>query len=197
MRKEVEPDVEDILLKGAKEGNEFAFAQIVERYEKRVYQLCYRMTGNPEDAADQTQETFLKAWRGLPSFQGDCALGTWLHRLAVNCCIDYLRREKKRRAQVTSLDASGGEAPPPEQPDSGPGPQEQLEQRERQRAVQRALEKLTLEHRAVLLLRESQGLSYGEIARALGLEEGTVKSRLARARLQLRNVLKKEGTFFP
>ena len=100
--------MEDILLKGAKEGNEFAFAQIVERYEKRVYQLCYRMTGSPEDAADQTQETFLKAWRGLPSFQGDCALGTWLHRLAVNCCIDHLRREKKRRTQVTSLDSGLG-----------------------------------------------------------------------------------------
>ena len=66
--------MENMLLKAAKEGNEFAFAQIVETYEKRIYRLCYRMTGHAEDAADQTQETFLKAWRGLPSFQGDCSI---------------------------------------------------------------------------------------------------------------------------
>ena len=82
--------MEDFVLKEAKQGNEFAFARIVETYEKRIYQLCYRMVGTPEDAADQTQETFLKAWRGLSAFQGDCSIGTWLYRLAANCCIDHL-----------------------------------------------------------------------------------------------------------
>lgn len=186
--------VEDILLQAAREGNEYAFAQIVERYEKRVYNLCYRMTGNAEDAADQTQETFLKAWRALPAFQGDCALTTWLHRLATNCCIDLLRREKKRRGLVVALDHDEGERPAEPAAD-GPTPQEQAEHNELRERVWKAMKRLTPEHRQVLVLRETGGLSYGEIAQALKIEEGTVKSRLARARLQLRKEMAGEELF--
>lgn len=187
--------MEDFVLKEAKQGNEFAFARIVETYEKRIYQLCYRMVGTPEDAADQTQETFLKAWRGLSAFQGDCSIGTWLYRLAANCCIDHLRREKKHRTHLKQWDGGEEDRPRPDPADPSPGPQETLERKERQEAVWNAMKRLTPEHRMILILRETQGLSYGEIAEVLGLEEGTVKSRLARARLQLRNTLKNQGTF--
>ena len=187
--------MENMLLKAAKEGNEFAFAQIVETYEKRIYRLCYRMTGHAEDAADQTQETFLKAWRGLPSFQGDCSIGTWLHRLAVNCCIDYWRKEKKHRTHAAAEESQTDAAVQNDVPDTGPGPYEQLLQRERQEAVRRAMARLSPEHQAVLALREAGGLSYEEIASVLRIEEGTVKSRIARARVQLRNLLLSDGTF--
>lgn len=183
--------MEDLFLRAAQEGNEHAFARIVETYEKQVYSLCYRMTGSPEDAADQTQETFLKAWRALPSFQGGCALSTWLHRLAVNCCIDFLRRESRHRANVVPLTGEDG-APIQEPPSPDPSPEQRLEQSELHAAVGRALLRLTLEHRQVLLLREQAGLSYDEIAEALSLETGTVKSRIARARLKLREEMRWE-----
>ncbi len=183
--------MEELLLRAAQERNEHAFAQLVEAYEKRIYSLCYRITGNAEDAADQTQETFFKAWRALPRFQGGCALSTWLHRLAVNCCIDFLRREGKRRAVLLPLETLSG-GPCPEPPSPAPSPQALIEEQEMRESVERALMRLTPEHRQILTLREQVGLSYGEIAATLGLEEGTVKSRIARARLKLREEVRME-----
>ena len=175
------------LVRAAAEGDQDAFAQLVALYEKRVYALALRTTGNQEDAADVAQEAFLAAWRGLPSFRGEAGFSTWLYRLASNAAIDQLRRNRRQREEA-SLDA--GEM---DTPDQSPGPQEAAEGSELQRAVADGLASLSEDHRRILLLREYQELSYEEIAGQLGVDLGTVKSRLSRARGALRKILLKSG----
>ena len=181
------------LIRLARAGDRDAFAQLLERYEKPVYHQALRMVDHSEDAADLTQEVFLKVWQGLPGFQGDSAFSTWLYRLTSNACIDFLRREKRRRGTLSlddqELDLSA------QLSDPAPAPQQALEQRELQRTLEAGLAQLSDEHRQVLVLRELNGLSYEEIAQALGLSPGTVKSRIARARLSLAKFLRKSGNF--
>ncbi len=179
------------LIRLAASGGRDAFSALMERYEQRVYHQALRLVGHPEDAADVTQEVFFKAWRGLPRFQGDSAFSTWLYKLTDNAAIDLLRREKKRRGD-TSLDDAGGAALPA---DPAPTPQQALEAKELRRAVADGLARLSGEHRRVLVLREVNGLSYEEIGGMLGLPSGTVKSRIARARLALAKMLREGGIF--
>lgn len=187
---------EQELILAARSGGRDAFGALVEQHQAMVYALAYRMVGNPDDAADLTQDAFLRAWRGLASFDGRSSFSTWLYRLTSNACIDFLRREKRRSGLSLTLD---GEADDGEHqldlPDERWSPQRELERQEAREAVRRGLLSLSPEHREVLLLREMEDLSYAEIARALGLEEGTVKSRIARARLSLRNFLLRSGNF--
>ena len=187
------------MVQAAQQGSQDAFARLVEQNQGKIYHLCYRMTGNPEDAADLTQDAFLNAWRGLPKFSFQRTFSTWLYRLASNACIDFLRREKRRSSLSMTLDEGDGEEPrEAEIPDERYAPERELERKETLQALEAALASLSIEHRQVLLLRETQGLSYQEIAQCLGLEEGTVKSRIARARLALRDFLVKSGNFsFP
>ena len=187
---------EQELVERAKKGDETAFEVLVTDNEKRIYNLCRRLTGNPEDAAELTQEAFLNAWRGLSRFQGESSFSTWLYRLASNACIDFLRKEKRRQnlSMTVSLDDEE-EARQVELPDERYAPEGELERAEARRAVAEGLEKLTAEHRQVLVMREINGMSYAEIGAALELEEGTVKSRIARARLALRKILVKDGNF--
>ena len=185
------------LVQRAKQGDEKSFAALVEQNQGRIYNLALRMTGNPDDALELSQEAFLNAWKGLGKFQGDSSFATWLYRLTSNVCIDFLRREKRRSAlsMTISLDDEE-EARQAELPDERFSHHVEAERRERQETLRAGLSTLSAEHRRVLILRELEGLSYGEIAQVLGLEEGTVKSRIARARLALRNYLKKQGNFF-
>ena len=188
---------EQELVERAKKGDETAFEVLVTDNEKRIYNLCRRLTGNPEDAAELTQEAFLNAWRGLSRFQGESSFSTWLYRLASNACIDFLRKEKRRQnlSMTVSLDDEE-EARQVELPDERYAPERELERTEVRQAVAAGLERLTPEHRQVLVMREINGLSYAEIRAVLGLEEGTVKSRIARARNALRKVLTERGNFF-
>ena len=188
---------EQELVARARRGDESAFEALVTENEKRIYNLCRRLTGNQEDAAELTQEAFLNAWRGLGRFQGESSFSTWLYRLATNACIDFLRKEKRRQSlsMTVSLDDEE-EARQVELPDERYAPEGALERAEARRAVAEGLERLTLEHRQVLVLREIHGLSYAEIGQVLGLEEGTVKSRIARARGALRKVLTERGNLF-
>ena len=179
------------LIRLAASGGRDAFSALMERYEQRVYHQALRLVNHPEDAADVTQEVFFKAWRGLPRFQGDSAFSTWLYKLTDNAAIDLLRREKKRRGDV-SLDDPDSAALPA---DPAPTPQQALEAGELQKAVERGLACLSEEHRRVLILRELSGLSYEEIGAMLGLPNGTVKSRIARARLALAKILREGGNF--
>lgn len=185
-----------LLVMQAKQGSREAFAALVELYQTKVYNLALRMTGSPEDAADLSQETFLNAWRGFPSFQGDSSFSTWLYRLTNNACIDFLRREKRRRSVDGALPLDDGETDYAAfVPDESPSPQMLLEGQELRESIRRGLMQLSEEHRQVLVLREISGLSYAEISAITGLEEGTVKSRIARARLSLRKILQAEGNF--
>ena len=188
---------EQELVARARRGDESAFEALVTDNEKRIYNLCRRLTGNQEDAAELTQEAFLNAWRGLGRFQGESSFSTWLYRLATNACIDFLRKEKRRQSlsMTVSLDDEE-EARQVELPDERYAPEGALERAEARRAVAEGLERLTLEHRQVLVMREIHGLSYAEIGQVLGLEEGTVKSRIARARGALRKVLTERGNLF-
>lgn len=176
----------------AREGDQAAFEELVRLYEKRVLALTQRMCGNPEDAAEAAQEAFLAAWQGLKQFRGDSSFSTWLYRLSANACVDLLRREGKRQAAV-SLD---DEELNLDVPSSIPSPQEEAERRELREEIEAGLQALPPEYRAVLVLREMQQLRYDEIAQALEVDVGTVKSRISRGRKKLRSFLLERGNFF-
>ncbi|MEG0824557.1 MAG: sigma-70 family RNA polymerase sigma factor [Oscillospiraceae bacterium] len=191
-------DEQKIIAK-AQNGDQDAFALLMEHYQGKIFSLTLRLTNSRPDAEELTQETFFKAWRGLSGFHGESSLGTWLYRLASNVCIDFLRREKRRSSLsiTVPLDEDGQEdGRQLDLPDTRFTPQGELEKKELREAVARGLSQLSEEHRKVLVLRELEGLSYGEIGELLELEEGTVKSRIARARGTLRKVLLADGNFF-
>lgn len=183
------------LVRAAQAGDSGAFEQLVRDNQNLVYNLAYRMTGDPEDAADLAQEAFLNAWKGLGKFQGQSSFSTWLYRLTSNACVDFLRRKKRRETVSLTQEDEEEEGRQTQIPDERYSPQRELERQEARRALEEGLAALSPEHRQVLLLREVEGLSYQEISRCLELEEGTVKSRIARARMSLRDFLTKSGNF--
>ncbi len=187
---------EHSLVQQAMQGDQDAFADLMRQYEKPIYNLCLRMVRKPEDAEELTQTSFFKAWRALPGFQEESGFFTWLYRLTKNTCIDFLRRETRRHNTVQTVSLDADEDAALQLPDLRQLPEERAMQHDRQRALLRALESLAPEHRNILIHRELDGLSYQEIATLCHLELGTVKSRIARARIQLRQLLLHEGNFF-
>lgn len=157
-------------------GDRSAFGLLVERHQRRVYNLTYRMLGRPEDAADATQDAFVTCMQKLSGFRGTSAFTTWLHRVTVNICYDALRKRAR-------------EVPVDEQEDVDPAPGDLADDSAAAVDVQRALLEVPDEFRAVLVMHDVQGVPYEEIAEALGAPVGTVKSRLHRGRVALARAL--------
>jgi RNA polymerase sigma-70 factor (ECF subfamily) len=184
--------IQDVL-----DGDVNAFEAIVREYEKSVFNLALRMSGNREDALDISQDSFLKVYNSLHSFRGESKFSVWLYRIVSNTCLDFLR-ERKRRAEVPLVRGDDeGEAEQTEIPDESLAPEALLERKLTHEALRRGLESLPEDQRKILLLREIQGFSYEEIAEILSLESGTVKSRIFRARKKLCEFLLEDGNISP
>lgn len=174
-------------------GDANAFETLVLEYEKNVYNIALRMTGNSEDAADMTQEAFIKAYNSLQSFRGDSKFSVWLYRIVSNVCLDFLRSRNRRPTVSLSVEDDDGEDAQLDVADESQSPELLLDRKLTRESVRRGLDSLPPDYRQILLLREIQGLSYDEIAQALGLEVGTVKSRIFRARKRLCTFLIDDG----
>lgn len=166
----------------ALDGDNKAFGKLVERYQKKVYGLAFGILRNREDAWDVAQEAFVKAYKNLGSYEGSAAFYTWLYRIAYNLSLDTLR--SKARRDTVELDddtreAVGEEGARPEHP------ADTVARRELAEVVTKAMSKLTEKHRAIIVLREIEGLSYEEMAEVLQISKGTVMSRLFHARRNL------------
>lgn len=189
--------MDETLIRQAAAGDQNAFAALLAAYQKPVYNLALRMTGSPDDALDLSQEAFLRAWRGLSGYRFDASFSTWLYRLTGNVCIDFLRRRKKEKTIPLYYTDEENEEQELPLPHPAPATEDQALLRLEQSQVAEAMAKLEPEYRQALILRVIDGLSYAEIAAATDVPEGTVKSRIARAREKMRRLLKKTGNKSP
>jgi RNA polymerase sigma-70 factor (ECF subfamily) len=165
-------------------GRTAAFGELVRRYQDRLYNTVFRLVGNAEDARDVVQDAFLRAYQSLPNFKGEAQFFTWLYRIAVNTAISVKRKHKPALALKSG---SATSEPLDESEFSKPG--QALERAEEERRIQAALDLLSPEHRTVLVLKEIEGQKYEAMAQILQVPIGTVRSRLHRARLELREIL--------
>ena len=182
---------EQAWIDAARNGDPFAFEQLIHLYEKRVFALTRRMCKNPADAEEAAQETFLAAWQGLKFFRGESSFSTWLYRLASNACVDLLRKEGRHRAAAGP--SLNDEEFLLEIQDEAPSPHALAEQAELKEQIEASLASLPEEYREVLILREIHQQSYDEISEILSLDLGTVKSRINRGRKRLRKFLLESG----
>jgi RNA polymerase sigma-70 factor (ECF subfamily) len=191
---EVRSAVEDQFLERLRRGEVAAFERLVAERSSDVYALLYRLTSDPEESRDLTQETFLRAFQSISRFRGDADLKTWIYRIAINQARNRWRWWKRRRRDVTvSLDDNRG---PSQQPlsaslrnEDAPDPEQETLAREREGQLRGALLGLRSAYREAVILRDVEGFSYEEIATTLEISIGTVKSRLSRGRLELRRKL--------
>ncbi len=183
------PDIQ--LVERCQKGDLTAFDTLVTRYRGRVYGMLFNMVRNETDAWDLAQDSFLKAWKALPTFRNDSAFFTWLYRIAHNVALDWLRARKNRPGPEfdDTIPASAIEPGAPTAPHPEIRPDDRLAGTELAARINSALSQLSPEHRAVVLLRELDGLSYEEIAERLGVAVGTVMSRLFNARKKLQTLL--------
>ena len=177
------PDGE--LVRRCQGGEGQAFNELVVRHQDKIYNLLCRFCGNAEDAGDVSQRTFINAFRKIAEFKGDSAFSTWIYRIAFNQAVSFRREQKHRPVSLTQK-----EEEPLHEPADERAPEEGLESDETRRKVQQALALLDEADRRVILLKDIQGCSYDEIADALRIPKGTVRSRLHRARLELKAKLK-------
>ncbi len=173
------------LVVASQAGNQDAFAQLVQRHQRRVFNLVFRMLQQYEEANEVTQETFLAAWQGLPSFRGDARFSTWLYRIAYNCCLKQLEQRKRDKALQAAVQAEQIF----QQESCDERAAAELEAHERQALVREHLSQLPAKYRVVLVLRHLQELTYEEMAEILTMPIGTIKTHLFRARNLLKERL--------
>ncbi|MBF0342622.1 MAG: sigma-70 family RNA polymerase sigma factor [Nitrospirae bacterium] len=188
-------EADEGLIDAFKSGQESAFDSLVLRYKDRVFNMCYRMMGDYEEANDCAQDAFIKAYRALMNFRGESSFSTWLYRIVINTCKSRLTSIKylffKRMLSTNTKDENTeGSLTLGDIPDERFSPSRPLEKRQQDDTIQKAIKTLPLQQRTVVILRDVEGLSYEEIASVTGLKLGTVKSKIARARLTLRESLR-------
>lgn len=192
---------EDFLIKKAKKGDSAAFSALMEQHFAMIYNLALRMSGNPDDASDLTQEVMIKLFKNIGAFEGKSKFSTWVYRVASNTCLDELRKIKRKKtvsldAEYETEDGSVGY----EAEDTAPTPDVSAERSELKTIVAKAVSRLGEEYRTAVILRDINGLSYTEIAEVIGCSVGTVKSRISRGRANLKEILEKDfkigGTYF-
>jgi RNA polymerase sigma-70 factor (ECF subfamily) len=177
-------------LEALQKGDRTEFARLVDAYSAPIYRLALRIVGNPQDAEDVLQETFIKAFRNLGTFEGRSSFATWLYRIASNEALMSLRRRKPEALSVdATIDTPDGEHDPVEIIDWCCLPEDELLSAEAREYLDKAIDQLAATLRVVFLLRDIEGLSVRETAEALNISEAAVKTRLLRARLQLREIL--------
>lgn len=178
------------LVERAKSGDIEAFEQLVISCQKKVFNIAYRMIGNYEDANELAQEVFLKAFRSIKKFKGDSLFSTWIYKVTANVCLDEIRKRKKK--VVISLDQeiefNDGEVKR-QIPDNAPTPDMEAETNELKSAVNESIAQLPDDYKSMIVLRDIQGFSYDEISKIVNCPEGTVKSRINRARQALKKIL--------
>jgi RNA polymerase sigma factor (sigma-70 family) len=175
------------LVKRARDGDLGAYDELVRRHQERIYGLVYHMTSHHEDANDLAQEAFVKGWRALPNFKGDSSFYTWIYRIAVNHTLNHLKQRRNRTPHLSlnDLDFNAEHDPDLVQLISHKHPQREVNLRELSERLNAALQKLSEEHRTVVVLHDIQGVPHDEIAAQLQCNPGTVRSRLYYARQQL------------
>ncbi len=202
MRQPVRDD-EELLIARSQRGDLQAFNQLVLLYQQAVYSLVFRMLGNPDNAADITQDAFLAAFRGINSYRGGSSFRAWLLRISTNQVYDHLRRVQRRPAESLEALTEDDDMPPADfltaltDTDRAGNPEERMLTQELQAVIQQGLEDLPLDQRVAVVLCDVQGLSYEEIATTTGTTLGTVRSRIARGRARLRSYLYEHRELLP
>lgn len=183
---------EQEIIKACKKGDREAFNELIRMYQSKVANIAYGMVSDQNDALDAAQEVFIKVYTGISTFKGNSSLNTWIYRITVNVCNDILRGRLKNSV-VTSIDATYDESDDPknEIEDDTYSPDKYIETGEDQRAIREAIEEISPVNREVLVLCDIEGREYAEVSQILKIPEGTVKSRLNRARNILRKNLQK------
>ena len=181
-------EIDAQLVASAQDGDDEAFGKLVETYQRRVYALAFGILRQREDAWDVAQEAFVKAYKNLGRFKGQSAFYTWLYRIAYNLSMDHLR-SRARRDSVALDENRVVEAAASEEAPKSSHPGESADRRELAKVIQNAMTRLTDKHRAIIVLREIEGLSYEEMAQVLKISKGTVMSRLFHARRNLQALL--------
>ena len=181
----------------AASGNERAFEQLVTMYESAVYNVAMYTVKNHDDALDVSQEVFVKLWQSLPTFRGECSIKSYIMKLTKNASLDLMRRRTRRQSDSLTVENDKGEEVERDVVDTSiaSNPEEAYLRAERIQKVREGIMKLDGEQRQLIIMRDMNGMSYAEIATVLGLNEGTVKSRLNRARSALKKILT-DGNYF-
>lgn len=180
---------DEALVRAAQRGGMEAFEELVARHRDKIYARAFSMVRNEEGALDLSQEAWVKAWQRLKQFQGEASFVTWMTRIVINLCLDYIRKQKRTRAEsIEQLDDELGGVER-QMPVINPNPTEKMERDELRLRIDRAMNQLSYEHRTVLILHEFEDLEYKQIAKRMGCSIGTVMSRLFYARRKLAALL--------
>ena len=191
----IESSQEEKWMAEAKAGNLLAFEKLISHYEHKIYQICFHLLGDHHEAYDVSQEVWIKIWRQLDQFKGEAKIGTWIYRIATNTCLDWLRKQKKRqKVNVYKGVNSDTEEKKVEKEHCTywEDISAQLLEKEKQQVLWQGIYELKKNHREIIVLKDIENYSYEEIAAILDLSVGTVKSRLSRARIQLKKILEQD-----